>query len=329
MDQNLHFEGIIQSVASAQFKTTSKAAAEKFLKHISLNKENYERFLSWMIYLDVIPEDSSLWPQTLYYLVVFYDERRQFYSQNSNSVLDQKNIKKIEDDVKRAKQWFEDLARIFGLSDKIISVERIVRVLSFLMRESPQFNYLQGYDRFAIVSYLISYSFCQKINCGSEIYLISEAFAISLVRKLIQFSDISSFLTNSDDIQKFYSTFDAAFKIKNEQKILTLSKVNITSINFVTPWIGVLFADNHDGNHLTLLWDHFILHYRQFNSYFLAIANAHLSQVPYNEQPYDMMENIQNFRDWDVIKIIKDAEKDIEDPIISRTSITGILRFWI
>ena len=33
MDQNLHFDGIIQLVASDQFKTTSKAAAEKFLKH--------------------------------------------------------------------------------------------------------------------------------------------------------------------------------------------------------------------------------------------------------------------------------------------------------
>lgn len=316
-------DAIAKSLSSLQFKVNSKADAIEFLKSNDVNKSNVERFLAWMIHFDAIPEDSSLWPQTFYQLIIAYKGRLDFYSQ---SCLDEKATTAIVNDVKRALTWFNVLATMFGFDSSIVSCDCITRVICFLMRETPQYNYLQGYDRYAIISYLVSLSFCEKLQIGN---IATEAFAISLLRHIIQFSDTSQYLTTDASIQLYYSELELVLKQKNEKIMLALSKANITSLDFASPWVGVLFADIHKPFQLVLLWDHLIYHHNEFQPFFAQVVSAHLNQVPFNEDPYIMLGNIQNYKNWDIQKILEESESAINPPFITKTSITGILRFWL
>jgi hypothetical protein len=55
--------------------------------------------------------------------------------------------------------------------------------------------------------------------------------------------------------------------------------------------------------------------------YMESVCIGHVLQVPFNNDVF-MLAEIQTFRDWDVIKIIKEANKlSHPDPLVSRSTL--------
>lgn len=330
-------ERVQQAFETHTFAVHDRQSAISFLRSKELSKAHTSRYLAWMILLNGIPEDPNLWPLTFYHIIHSYRTKLDYYlSDPSKKVfnilkcLDDKSTDAIRSDVNRALKWFKRFAETIGIDDNLLAdpeIEtRIVRMICIMIREAPQFHYLQGYDRFAFVSFSLSLYFSIKLGLG---LIEAEAFSVSLYRRLISLSDVATFLKNQSYISQYFSDIDGYLLNWNRKKMLTLLKAPLTSVDFASNWVGVLFSDIHTPPSCLLIWDHILLHQNDFKRYFNALVSAHLNQIEDMDDPYEQLTAIQNFGEWNVEDLIDEAESQMRDPIIQRTSLTGFTGFWL
>ena len=177
-----------QAFQTHTFAVHDRQSAINFLRSKDLSKSHTSRYISWMILLNGIPEDPKLWPLTFYHIIRSYRSKLDYYLSDPNKkvfnipkCLDDKSTDAIRSDVNRAMTWFRRFAKTIGNDDNLIDdpeIEtRIVRMICIMIREAPQFHYLQGYDRFAFVSFSLSLYFTVKIALS---LIEAEAFSDSL-----------------------------------------------------------------------------------------------------------------------------------------------------
>ena len=115
----------------------------------------------------------------------------------------------------------------------------------------------------------------------------------------------------------------------NPEIMECLAKQNYGSHVFACNWCGVFFVDNHKPLSFLLIWDSIILNREKYEEFLNALVSAHLNQVPILDNPFKQLQAIQEFPNWDVIRILEDAEKMLVPPTFCKNSMTGILGFWI
>ena len=282
-----------------------------------------------MIVLDIIPSDSVLWPQTFYHILKSYRGKMKYYGQEIRQLLAEKSYKEIVNDVDRALSWFERLINDLNIPKNLLegAKEVLVRIIVITIKESPQYQYLQGYDRFAAISYALSLRFVLKFGLGQ---LEAEAFAVSLFRKLITINTTASYLERGTNVMRYFSNIDGYLRSHNFNIINLLEKINCGSVDFASNWAGVFFADSHNPLSFLLIWDEIVLHSNKFDELFCALVSAHLNQIEIeDDSPYSLLQNIQMKNDWNVYKIIQDTRNLLLKPIFSRNSLTGFTGFWI
>lgn len=292
----------------------SMKSVDGFLKDAKLNKDPIKRFLAYLLKLNVISLDSdSNSLQIIDMIPNYFQISKEIFGENYETPLEKINKADkftIEGDIKRCYILLVNYCKHFGISDfkqypegKLIP-ERILAAIAIL---HPDLAYLQGYDRFLLISYSLSLKFCEKIGIES---IYAEAFAYNLALSLITNADLRKIIENPGTYEGFDILEDKVQKYcPNTYKIL--SKGNIPAFTYSMRWRLLFFSDEHEVNGTLLIWDNMLLRMSDLEYYFGCIGAAHVLQVEIKDD-FSAVEKIQKFRDWDVVKIVNDADL-IED----------------
>ena len=330
MSEVLPLERVERACRDFRPAAKDKETAKEFVSRVDMQKCNSTRYLAWMLILDGLPCNSELWPKTFYYLVRSYREKLDFYPMENSipTCLESQNAQQIISDVHRANGTFRSFARAIGIPDELCddAVTRIARLTIIMFKEAPQYHYLQGYDRFALISYALALSFVLKIGLS---YIEAEALALSLFRRLITLCDADQYLESSSQVVQHFCDIDAFLRVHNPE----IMEMGGTSAVFAGNWAGVLFAESHKPLEVLLIWDHFVYHHKDSLLYFKAMTSAHLKQVAKADDNFAQLQEIQKFEDWDVNRLLQDAEAMFNNacygqPVLPKYSLLG-LTSWL
>jgi hypothetical protein len=87
----------------------------------------------------------------------------------------------------------------------------------------------------------------------------------------------------------------------------------LTPAHFALRWVIVLFADEHNLQDTWLLWDAIVAHRANASAFIRQLSVAHLLQVPLGKYE-QVIEDIQNNREWNVPELIRVAQEKLAQP---------------
>lgn len=315
-----------------------------FLQQDKKEKDNQFRVFAWLQQFGLISNDKDRAINDILNMYEQYKESINHYYNDSTDPfqnMQDEELSLILLDVRRITDWFIRMAVPLKSDQSYIDDFQfhIRRILFFLpkLTEEPflkktwifqtlknsncqtEYHYIQGFDRYASITYILSLDFIKKINDNVKFMLFPLEFAemLSLYFTYL-FISLSRLLINiTNSTQKTMEVFEK-FDKTIEKEIPSISKklknCSTSSIHFALRWVLLLFADEHNFENCLILWDHFVLHQKDFSKYMIKVSISHLRQVPYDGVSY--IDKIQNFKNWDVSKIIKEVENDTNDYIL-------------
>ena len=250
MEEIIDEERIKESLNKFNFLIKDIKLAELFLKNINLNKCNLNRLISWLLYLDILPNDINNWSIFLYNIFKIYRLDLLFYIKDNSGIpfyYNQKISELILSDVSRSYTIFLKMINYFNIPIDICNdfKIRISRILIITLLKSPKIEYIQGFDRYAFLSYSLSLKFCLEIGLG---FIEAESLSILLLRSLLNFSEPLKFLEKNYLKIQYHIDLDSYLKIHNFDIINNLNINGFFSEHFTTNWIGVLFIETHKIN---------------------------------------------------------------------------------
>jgi len=311
-NQVLSVNRIKQSLESVNFVSTNKESAYEYVKRVNIDKDNVERFLSWLILTDSIPEGKDLWNISFFHIFKDYRNRLNFFSVDSKNVfpplLKETTRESILCDISRDNSFLMRMVEQFHIPLSMVddSTIRISRVLMITLSETPQYDYIQGFERFAVIAYVLSLQFVLRINLS---LIEAEALASLLLRCLLQFSEPSRFLERNSTTMQYFINLDSYLYKHNPRFMEMMSP--ICSENFAAPWIGVLFADIHPPNESLLIWDYVLLNRSNIPLFIKALVSSHIKQIPLEKRGYDLLDVVFSYNQWNVRNIINESESQI------------------
>jgi hypothetical protein len=222
--------------------------------------------------------------------------------------LDEDLIRHIREDIARAIFLFEGFAHALGIHTGAWThaATSVARIIIIMLSEAPHFEYIQGYDRFAIVSYALGLATSLRLGLSQ---IEGEAFAIRLFRRLVPLSGAHRYLVSEGATRDYFCDVDAYLRVFHPAIMQTLAQTAGSSVSFALNWSGLLFLDQKRPLDVLLIWDQFVLRNTASNAYFKAMTAAHLNQVPRMETAFEQLGAIQRMASWDVPLLLSDAEK--------------------
>lgn len=334
MAETLPLERVERAIRSLKSDVKNIQGATEFLLTVELGKCNVSRYLSWIMILNGLPEDPDQWAKTLYYVIRGYRSKMNYYAKDGEipTCLGAETTNAIKSDVSRSKTMFKNFTKYIGIPEELCddAETRIIRLSVLVFREAPQYPYLQGYDRFASISYALALNFVSRIGLS---YIEAEALAASLLRRLITLSDAEQYLASGSKMMHYFCDVDAFLRVHNPGHMAIVSARGNGSVAFASNWSGVLFTESHDPAELLLIWDQFVVRHMKSALYFKAMTSAHLTQIPIAESEFAQLEAIQRYNRWDIHKLIRDAAELYEGSVYGqpRTEKHGLIGFtsWL
>ncbi|EAY13645.1 hypothetical protein TVAG_387860 [Trichomonas vaginalis G3] len=302
-----------EAVYGANNSIKSRLDAEKFLLQDDTFWKFTDRFISWMVCLNILPSDSFKWGNHLLQLISKYESYvNSELFENPDApllALPGKAEAQIHTDLTRTVKFFSDLANSSQLpSDKQnYTLFRASRILTIMTLTEPSFQYIQGCERYVYICYLISLLFTTQ-NQLPDIF--AEATAYYLAVKMIEMSGIAKLLSSSKFLEEHFKLLDAKFAQINSELMEHLTFANQSSINFALRWQILFFAEEHDYSGIVSIWDRIISHRQSVNQYIEALCLAHFNQLPDLQ-----LKQVQHYRNWNVKQILEDAEKFINPEV--------------
>jgi hypothetical protein len=169
----------------------------------------------------------------------------------------------------------------------------------------PKFFYTQGYDRFVLISHLLGLDFCGQTSLSAD---FAEAMSFFLGAQFIRLVNIAGFLDNPAATEVHFRRMDADMMTYAPNVMIPLRRISQGSIHFALRWELLLFADEYHARPMLLLWDQVLVRRKDFDAFLYALCVAHARQVPPAGPDETVIEKIQNWKEWDVMKIVADAD---------------------
>lgn len=288
-----------------------------FLNQDQTDKDNRYRVFAWLIQLHLISNEKEKMIENILDMYQNYLENigSQFNeSSNPFQNTQDEETSLIYLDVRRISDWFLNMAKPLNFDQCYLDDFQfhIRRILYFLPKIDPQsdFHYIQGFDRYASITYLLGLDFIRKVSNNNLLPFsleFAEMLSLHFTHDFISLSRLLINITNSPkEIMDVFENIDKIIEKEIPSISKNLKKCSTSSVHFALRWTLLLFADEHDFNNCLVLWDHFVLHQKDFPTYMVNVSISHLKQVPYDGISY--IDKIQNFKNWDVPQIIKEAE---------------------
>ena len=283
---------------------------QNYLLLRKLKKDVSIRFLCWLIKFNLIHSSRTFWANDLSNLFDHYSIlKNQFLAEKEDNPLSQVDPSTaliIKSDAERTFPWFLKFTQQFGLKiPNTFNPELCVqRILVLLSKDSPKISYTQGFDRFVWISILVCFSFTFNGGLHSE---YTEAYSYYVSRELIQLNYVARKIEFFPEIEEHFFLLDSLAAKEEPEIYKLLVKEGHSSLHYALKWELTLFADEHSGEELLYIWDHLIAHIDKFDEYLRYLCIGHLRQVPLPQYEDEMAMVIQQFKNWDTMKIVDDA----------------------
>jgi hypothetical protein len=286
---------------------TTRSEVHLFLSNRDPTKSNEIRLLSWLISFNLIPPTPSKWAHSLTLLCADYLTFRASLEPIDSLLNTVGRVIKV--DTSRSILWFTEMSRdsIFSGFSPENGELFANRILITLQHKS--FHYVQGYDRYVFITLLLALDFCRKTELSSD---VAEAISFNLSREFIKLTEISTFLEHPGETQSYFERMDEALLSFAPAWVNLLRKSHQGAIHFALRWELLLFADEYPVRELLLLWDNVIKWKMEFRRFRRALAIAHVRQIPLPKAGEMAIEVIQNYREWDVGRVIDEAVRIME-----------------
>ena len=285
----------------------SKEDAEHFMREEKLNKDNSLRLISWLVAFDIIPEREFNRPREISRLIKTYEEETttifgNFYN-DPTKILEPKVGNVIIADISRSINHFYRMAEELKLPQTYTedAYLHIVRLLSYIHYLSLKNNrrgmrYVQGFDRYSIICYLLSLQFAYN-NTLSTIF--AEVITFHLCPKLISLAQLQNFLDDVPATTNRYQRMNIALEKTMPEVMAQLRMSGSDSFHFALMWEIIMFADEYPPLQIFLLWDQFIVNKDNYKEFSFNLCIAHVEQAPKIPNPdSSLLETIQNYKDW-------------------------------
>lgn len=288
---------------------------QRFLLQPDLKKHMGERFICWMINFQILPPLRYKWTDSIISLISQYEKMCSDYLgenfSNPLNCIDASSAFIIKSDTERTMPLLQKLAsqldiKINQLSDVLILSQRIFVILS---KSSPQLSYTQGYDRFILISFLICFSFTHHAGLPT---IIGESLTYFLLQSIILFNPTARELEDSTLIHERFSKLDLLVEKEEPSISSLLKKEGHSSLHYALKWHLTLFVDIHTAPEIMYIWDQIIAHLSESDEYIRYLCVGHLRQVSLPEFADEMAMGIQRTTNWDVLKIVEDANQLME-----------------
>ena len=305
----------------------SKRSVNNFLGDTKVEKSLTQRLISWLIYIRLIPDSIEKFiPQVLSLCLNYYSYLVEYNIVNDKKSpllkLDPIEASDISNDTLRTIVWYSENKKSYyehfqlQMNDDekkaLFCVNRIFTV--YYLTENENFAYFQGYERFAFIAYFLSNEFVQKYNLSP---FLSEVFCSFLTKSIIHLSFIKELINYGSNSVGHFSQIDEKINVFFPEIYSILKANGNGSQHFVMRWELLLFADEHDIYNLLLILDHLLLRYYddvERKKIMECLVLSHINQVANNIKDVhfisgnSLVKLLQNFKDWNVEKIVEDAE---------------------
>ena len=284
--------------------------AISFLKDPNLEKDNVMRMLSWLIVLKIIPDtpvQSAIGVANIYRRYQMIIKEKLGDSDNPLEKISEKESRVIIADINRSLFWFEALAKNIKLEEYYTKEARnhAIRILSLLSLSSKVLSYLQGFDRYVFVSYLLGLIFVSKSGLQTS---VAEAISYFISFNLIKTSRPDLLLADNEKTVKHFQDLDSKIAIYAPNVYEKMESNGISSLLFALRWQLLIFADEHvELKGLLYIWDNAIVNRSKYSDYIVSLSISHICQIPIDTSS-NLVETVQHFRKWDNVEIVKKAD---------------------
>lgn len=285
----------------------SRNDAEKFLLTDKNSGQYTNRFISWMVALNILQSDIQKWAKYICQLCSKYESFMNS-EMGSDPLLSLTNDQEtqIQNDLRRAVRFFNDLAKSAKLpySKQNGAIFCAARILTMINLTEPKYQYIQGCERYVFICYLVCLLFTVEHNLPN---IIAESCAYYLATKMIELSGISHYLSDPSKLEKHFNELDQKLLAANPALMQKFMRTMQTSIHFALRWEILLFAEEHDYPGIISIWDRVIVHKENLHKYVEALCLAHFAQAPDCK-----LNQLQHYKGWDMDRLLSDADRFLE-----------------
>ena len=304
--------------------------AISFLKKPDLDKDNVMRMLSWLIVLRIIPDTPV---KSAIGVANVYVKYQKILNDKLNGVDDPlekvsgKESRVIIADINRSLFWFETLAKTINLEEYYTREARshTIRILSLLSLSSKSLSYLQGFDRYVLVSYLLGLIFISKSGLPAT---VAEAISYFISFSLLKMSRPDLLLVDNEKTVKHFDDLDSKIAIYAPEIYEKMSSTGVSSLLFALRWQLLIFADEHELKGLLYIWDNAIVNRNQYSDYIESLSISHICQIP-DDNSGNLVEVVQHYRGWDNIEIVRKADSLLYEMGPLKHPRIGIINFLL
>ncbi|OHS95750.1 hypothetical protein TRFO_38139 [Tritrichomonas foetus] len=282
--------------------------AVSFLQKPDLDKDNITRILCWLIVLKIIPDSQLQSAIGVSKLVTKYQKEsknnlKDFYD-DPLSAIPKNESRVIVADINRSIFWFETMAKQVKLDEYYFKSvrERVYRIFSLISLRKE--SYIQGFDRYVLISYLLGLIFISKSGLSPD---VAEALSFFISRSLISIARPGDLLADNSVTEEHFSKLDKKINESAPEVGQIMESLGISSILFALRWQLLIFADEHDLKGTLFIWDNVIVHSLNYPQYIENLSVAHICQIP-KDSTGNIIETIQRFRQWDNLEIVRKAD---------------------
>ncbi|EAX93242.1 hypothetical protein TVAG_156060 [Trichomonas vaginalis G3] len=305
--ERLSLTDVIRALSEYQGVIYDKEDAQRFLSLKNLAKDNSLRLISWLLIFDKISTEENRAKELYTIFKRYTDELSKHFQTNLTNPLESINDAKISRvikvDIDRSIGMFKRLTEQLNLNSDVIKNAHLhaVRILTLLMLSYNDMSYVQGYDRYVLVVYALTLLFTSTHGLPSE---FAEALTFQLAQEFIRLSNLTGLLKDVPDSQNYFQKMDQCIKVMYPKLTKSLEGSELGSIHYALRWELLMFADEYSASKLFLLWDEIILNKANYNEFIFYLCISHAMQIPLGYPGEILMEKIQTYKNWDVIKAI-------------------------
>jgi hypothetical protein len=204
----------------------------------------------------------------------------------------------IQCDLVRSVNWFQLLCP--GLLDADHAIARATHILRLLVVHDG-FSYYQGVDRFLWICFIVAHQ-------GAPADW--EALAFHLTKAMLDIALTHGF-PNSRELEARLAPLDGDVAREAPATAAALAAFRHSAVHYASRWVLLWFADEHELSGILAVWDNIVGVIGQdpgkLGAYLHRLALAHVLEVPVPVDGFPMLQAIQQYREWDVGRILARA----------------------
>lgn len=282
----------------------------KFLAENIPEKKVADRFISWLIALRVLHQRRQTWGTTLFQITDnYFDRCRQVFIKNPQDPLSAVPMhiesvirKDVEQAVPRLEQLFKDVQ----MSKKFLNAPnlRLCRIFALLVHESKEVSYTQNFYHLGCVCLVMSSYFSDLAKLSAD---FAEAISYYLVRSIISIIPLTRIKDSNEKLYSHFEELDQVISNVAPEQFKVMSANGTGSITFGIRYEILLFAtENHNIIDILDIWDQIFARLARLE-FIECLTAAHVMQVKIPPDAKNASDLIANWKNWDVVQIIKDA----------------------